>query len=113
MTQIFWQLKKMSERGPDGNVSPSMLDSITQQSSIDPSQPSHESTVTTSTTSPTSDSSDSTIIPPSSNQVKVQQNSERVIQAEPGVYITLFSLPGGGNQLKRLRFRYFSASLLS
>ncbi|XP_021640132.2 PH, RCC1 and FYVE domains-containing protein 1 isoform X2 [Hevea brasiliensis] len=27
-----------------------------------------------------------------------------VVQAEPGVYITLSSLPGGGNELKRIRF---------
>nr|GMC63389.1 PH, RCC1 and FYVE domains-containing protein 1-like isoform X1 [Ipomoea batatas]GME19403.1 PH, RCC1 and FYVE domains-containing protein 1-like isoform X1 [Ipomoea batatas] len=113
ITSLYAQLKKMSETGPDGHISPSMLDSIAQQPSNDPGQPSRESTVTNSTTSPTSDSSDSTNAPPSSNRVKVQQNSVRVIQAEPGVYITIFPLPGGGNQLKRLRFRYFSASLLS
>lgn len=33
---------------------------------------------------------------------------ERVLQDEPGVYITLCSLPGGGNELRRVRFRYFS-----
>ncbi|ESQ28266.1 hypothetical protein EUTSA_v10018063mg [Eutrema salsugineum] len=29
---------------------------------------------------------------------------ERVVQDEPGVYLTLLSLPGGGNELKRVRF---------
>lgn len=29
-----------------------------------------------------------------------------VVQAEPGVYMALSSLPGGGNELKRIRFRY-------
>lgn len=32
--------------------------------------------------------------------------AERVLQDEPGVYITLCSLPGGGNELRRVRFRY-------
>ena len=32
--------------------------------------------------------------------------TECVVQDEPGVYISLSSLPGGGNELKRVRFRY-------
>ncbi|KAJ8773704.1 hypothetical protein K2173_006354 [Erythroxylum novogranatense] len=32
------------------------------------------------------------------------ERPQRVIQVEPGVYITLSSLPGGGNELKRIRF---------
>lgn len=38
---------------------------------------------------------------------------EWVAQVEPGVLITFFSLSGGGNDLKRIRFRYvksFSSS---
>jgi hypothetical protein len=34
------------------------------------------------------------------------QETEWVEQDEPGVYITLTSLPGGGKDLKRVRFRY-------
>lgn len=34
--------------------------------------------------------------------------AEWVVQDEPGVYVSLSSLPGGGNELKRVRFRYFS-----
>jgi len=34
------------------------------------------------------------------------QESEWVEQDEPGVYITLTSLPGGAKDLKRVRFRY-------
>ena len=34
-------------------------------------------------------------------------SSEWVEQDEPGVYITLVSLPGGTRELKRVRFRYF------
>ncbi|XP_033140913.1 PH, RCC1 and FYVE domains-containing protein 1 isoform X1 [Brassica rapa] len=32
------------------------------------------------------------------------EKAERVVQDEPGVYLTLLSLPGGGNELKRVRF---------
>lgn len=38
------------------------------------------------------------------------EKGERVVQDEPGVYLTLLSLPGGGNELKRVRFRYINAS---
>lgn len=33
---------------------------------------------------------------------------EWVAQVEPGVLITLVSLPEGGNDLKRIRFRYYN-----
>lgn len=36
------------------------------------------------------------------------EKAERVVQDEPGVYLTLSSLPGGGNELKRVRFRYMN-----
>lgn len=32
--------------------------------------------------------------------------SEWVVQDEPGVYLTLSAVPGGGNELKHVRFRY-------
>lgn len=35
-----------------------------------------------------------------------RNENEWVEQDEPGVYITLTSLPGGGKDLKRVRFRY-------
>lgn len=41
------------------------------------------------------------------------EKAERVVQDEPGVYLTLLSLPGGGNELKRVRFRYMNASFSS
>jgi len=36
----------------------------------------------------------------------LNRESEWVEQDEPGVYITLTSLPGGAKDLKRVRFRY-------
>ena len=42
-----------------------------------------------------------------SNGTKAQnEKAEWVVQDEPGVYITLSSLPGGSNELRRIRFRY-------
>lgn len=41
------------------------------------------------------------------------RNDEWVEQDEPGVYITLTSLPGGVKDLKRVRFRYVAYYLLS
>lgn len=34
------------------------------------------------------------------------EKKEWMVQDEPGIYITLSSLPGGRNELKRVRFRY-------
>lgn len=42
-----------------------------------------------------------------SNGSKQQADKgEWVVQDEPGVYITLAALPAGGNELRRIRFRY-------
>lgn len=41
------------------------------------------------------------------------QGVEWVEQDEPGVYITLVSLPGGVKDLKRVRFRYVIANINS
>lgn len=38
--------------------------------------------------------------------VEESEPKEWVAQVEPGVLITFLSLPGGGNDLKRIRFRY-------
>ena len=40
--------------------------------------------------------------------VEENEPKEWVAQVEPGVLITFVSLPRGGNDLKRIRFRYFS-----
>lgn len=38
--------------------------------------------------------------------------SEWMVQDEPGVYISLSSLPNGGNELQRVRFRYLCFAIL-
>jgi len=41
------------------------------------------------------------------NGAKTQSGkAEWVVQDEPGVFVRLSLLPGGGNELKRVRFRY-------
>ncbi|PQQ19582.1 uncharacterized protein Pyn_07398 [Prunus yedoensis var. nudiflora] len=44
------------------------------------------------------------------NGTRQTGKAERVLQDEPGVYITLCSLPDGGNELRRVRFsrRHFT-----
>ena len=37
-----------------------------------------------------------------------EEPKEWVAQVEPGVHITFVSLPSGGNDLKRIRFRYMN-----
>jgi hypothetical protein len=45
--------------------------------------------------------------------VEEKEPKEWVAQVEPGVLITFVSLPGGGNDLKRIRFRYVTVHLTS
>lgn len=44
--------------------------------------------------------------------VEENEPKEWVAQVEPGVLITFLSLPRGGNDLKRIRFRYLFSSFL-
>ncbi|KAI3452828.1 hypothetical protein Pfo_009491 [Paulownia fortunei] len=96
------QLKQMAEKIPEEQV-PCNLDT-NEQINNDTNRPSNGSCVT-SITSPKSESSDSSTTPPLCNGTKGQvQKSERIIQDEPGVYITLISLSNGINELRRVRF---------
>ncbi|XP_011075486.1 uncharacterized protein LOC105159953 isoform X1 [Sesamum indicum] len=97
------QLKEMAERVPVEQLASSNLDANEQMAS-EISCPSNRSSVA-SAASPTSDFSDNSSTLPLSNGTTVQgQKLERVIQDEPGVYITLVSLPNGVNELRRVRF---------
>lgn len=51
----------------------------------------------------------------SRNRTKTEtaHGDEWVEQDEPGVYITLVSLPGGAKDLKRVRFRYVKINYLA
>ncbi|XP_050375188.1 PH, RCC1 and FYVE domains-containing protein 1 [Argentina anserina] len=102
LTAQVKQLKEMAERMPEGHaascISGSSACAITGSS-------------LTNITSPQMESSGNSMDRLLANGTKSQSGkSERVIQDEPGVYITLCSLPGGGNELRRVRFsrRHFT-----
>ncbi|KAK6159982.1 hypothetical protein DH2020_003363 [Rehmannia glutinosa] len=97
------QLKEMAEKVPEDQVACSHLDA-NEQVMNDFNRPSNGSSVT-SITSPKSESSDNSNTPPLPNGTKGPlQKSKRIIQDEPGVYITLVTLPNGVNELRRVRF---------
>ncbi|GMN41824.1 hypothetical protein TIFTF001_011043 [Ficus carica] len=97
------QLKEVAERLPEGHIV-SCSSAVPIAANLLNQLPC-ESTLTDMMT-PERDSNGSfanQILP---NGSKAQQTgkTEWVVQDEPGVYITLSSLPGGGNELKRVRF---------
>ncbi|KAK6159979.1 hypothetical protein DH2020_003360 [Rehmannia glutinosa] len=97
------QLKEMAEKVPEDQVACSHLDA-NEQMMNDSNRPSNGSSVT-SITSPKSESSDNSNTPPLPNGTKgPPQKCKRIIQDEPGVYITLVTLPNGVNELRRVRF---------
>ncbi|KAH6755431.1 Regulator of chromosome condensation family with FYVE zinc finger domain-containing protein [Perilla frutescens var. hirtella] len=96
------QLKEMAERVPEKQVVCSHLDTNDQMGN-DTNGPSNGSLVM-SKTSPKSESGGSSTAPLSNGTEAQVQKSERTIQDEPGVYITLLSLQNGANELRRVRF---------
>lgn len=92
-----WQIKEMAERVPQKQV---------EQVKNDINGPSNGNIA--SNRAPQKSESSGTSSTPLSNGAEAQvQKSERTIQDETGVYITLASLRNGVNELKRVRFRYF------
>lgn len=98
------QLKEMVQRVPDGGLGNSSADFSAEITTNILNQSLNECHITNSTI-PESESisnAENRIMPDIS---KAQSGkSEWVVQDEPGVYISLSSLPGGGNELKRVRF---------
>lgn len=56
---------------------------------------------------------DHTPVRPSEAALEEDEQKEWIAQVEPGVQITFVSLPRGGNDLKRIRFRYIEATISS
>lgn len=103
---IVRQLKEMAERLPEGHRSNG--GSIAGNTSNILNQLSNESYTADRTTLETeSTGNSSNQILPNGTKPPVGQG-EWVVHDEPGVYITLSSLPGGGTELKRVRFRYYT-----
>ncbi|XP_028762115.1 PH, RCC1 and FYVE domains-containing protein 1 isoform X2 [Neltuma alba] len=98
------QLKEVVHRVPQGGIANSGVDFSAEITSNVLNQSLNESHITESITAETESNSNAEngILPSIS---KAQSGkSEWVVQDEPGVYISLSSLPGGGNELKRVRF---------
>ncbi|KAK9277182.1 hypothetical protein L1049_006721 [Liquidambar formosana] len=98
------QLKEMAEKVPQGRFESSRQNSIARHTSDILNRLPNESH-TTRLKSPESESKRNTVNASLSNGTKAEpEKAEWVVQDEPGVYITLSSLPGGGIELKRVRF---------
>ncbi|CBI31980.3 unnamed protein product, partial [Vitis vinifera] len=98
------QLKEMAERVPEEHISISKSGSSARQTPNIVDMFSNENH-STSLTSPESESNGSSVNPILSSGTKAQtEKSDWVVQDEPGVYLTLSSLAGGGNELRRVRF---------
>ncbi|KAK9935169.1 hypothetical protein M0R45_022281 [Rubus argutus] len=102
------QLKEMAERMPEGHVASYNAGSIAHAINF-VNQLSKDSPQTNISAQMESNGNSMDRI--LANGTKTQSGkAERVLQDEPGVYITLCSLPGGGNELRRVRFsrRHFT-----
>ncbi|CAN1357307.1 PH, RCC1 and FYVE domains-containing protein 1 [Linum perenne] len=104
------QLKEMAERSPREEHGSSSQNSDSSSSKNEQPSPS-----TSAASHPVSELSRE--IEPNGNHMLLTygpknqfEKPQVVVQAEPGVFITLSSLPAGGNELKRVRFsrKYFS-----
>ncbi|CAN6675949.1 unnamed protein product [Malus baccata var. baccata] len=103
------QLKEMSERMPEGQISHCNTGSISHAISFR-NQLSKEPSLSNIITSQTLSNGNSMDRILANGTKSPTGKSERVLQDEPGVYITLRSLPGGSNELVRVRFsrRHFT-----
>lgn len=94
----------MSERLPEGHT-------ISNAGSVVGCATNFQNQQASETDSPSARTLEAGSIGNSINQIpngtKTQTGKpEWVVQDEPGVYLTLSAIPGGGNELKRVRFRY-------
>ncbi|RXH69904.1 hypothetical protein DVH24_007160 [Malus domestica] len=109
MKSLTAQLKEMSERMPEGEISHCNTGSISHAISFR-NQLSKEPSLSNIITSQTLSNGNSMDRILANGTKSPTGKSERVLQDEPGVYITLRSLPGGSNELVRVRFsrRHFT-----
>ncbi|XP_057415182.1 PH, RCC1 and FYVE domains-containing protein 1 isoform X3 [Lotus japonicus] len=98
------QLKEMAERLPKGHDTDSSTNSYAETTNRIVDQSLDESYIS-NTITPVSEGSSNEEKPILANGSRTQSGkAEWVVQDEPGVYISLSSIPGGGNELKRVRF---------
>lgn len=103
------QLKDMAERMPEGQIGSCNSGSMAGHAINFADQLSKESHLTNITTPDLSNGNSMDRILANGSKGQTGK-AERVLQDEPGVYITLCSLPDGGNELRRVRFsrRHFT-----
>ncbi|KDP41179.1 hypothetical protein JCGZ_15586 [Jatropha curcas] len=101
------QLKQMAEKPPERRSVSPVSGSITKHPSGTEDKPSTERYASGELSREIESNGNSADHQMLSYRTKTQtEKPQWVVQPEPGVYITLSSLPGGGNELKRIRFRY-------
>ncbi|KAL6190045.1 hypothetical protein ACLB2K_036446 [Fragaria x ananassa] len=99
------QLKEKAERMPEGHATGSTACSITSVNQLPKDSPQ------TNMITPQMGPNGNLMVRMLANGTKSHSGKvERVLQEEPGVYITLCSLSAGGNELRRVRFsrRHFT-----
>lgn len=101
------QLKDMAEKMPEGYSAISHSGTVSGQNVSNSNQLSAES-LSMSINSRLESNGISKSQTISTGTKGQNEKAEWVVQDEPGVYITLAALPGGGNELKRVRFRYYN-----
>lgn len=106
------QLKEMVERLPEGHNTDSSTEPFAENTSSILHNSLDESHIR-NTVIPKNEGSSNVSNLILANGAKTQSvKAEWVVQDEPGVYVSLSSQPGGGNELKRVRFRYLLFAIL-
>lgn len=106
------QLKEMMQRLPEVHNADSSIDSYVETTNSIVDQSLDESHITNTITPQNESGSNAENMVYPNGATAQNGKAEWVVQDEPGVYVSLSSLPGGGNELKRVRFRYLSVATL-
>lgn len=107
------QLKEMMQRLPEGHDADLSTDSYVETTNRIVDQSIDESHMTNMITPKTESRGNAEKVVLPNGATTQSGKAEWVVQDEPGVYVSLSSLPDGGNELKRVRFRYLSFPTLS
>ncbi|CAI8606788.1 unnamed protein product [Vicia faba] len=104
------QLKEMMQRLPEGHDADLSTDSYAETTNMIVDQSIDESHMTNMITHKNESGSNAEKVVLPNGATTQSGKAEWVVQDEPGVYVSLSSLPGGGNELKRVRFsrRHFT-----
>ncbi|KAJ4844795.1 hypothetical protein Tsubulata_034168 [Turnera subulata] len=101
ITSLTAQLKDMAERSPEAYRVYHSSGAVSIQSCSDQDLPSISSNSLSNDLDSNGNTMDNQML---SYETKQTERPQFVVQTEPGVYLTLCTLPSGGNELKRIRF---------